>query len=74
MTTKTLQECIPEAQRAYNRSCAKVLDCAGEKRIKKCSDCRLYLDCQLQSNMRQRKINLDELKHKTNGITEIVKG
>ena len=66
MTTKTLQECIPEAQRAYNRSYAKILNCAEEKKIKKCTDCKLYLDCQLQSNMRQRKINLDELKRKTN--------
>lgn len=74
MTTKILQECVFEAQCAYNRSNAKILNCAGEKRIKKCTDCKLYLDCQLRSNMRQRKINLDELKHKTNGTTEIVKG
>jgi len=74
MTTKTLQECIPEAQRAYNRSCAKILNCAEGGKIKKCTNCKHYLDCQLQSNMRQRKINLDELKRKTNGITEIIKG
>lgn len=70
MTTKTLAECIPEAQLAYKRAMAKTLNCAGMYGYRKCTECRLYLTCQLQSNVRQRKINLDELILKTNGHKE----
>lgn len=64
MTTKTLQECIPEAETAYKRACTKALNCAGMYGYRKCTECRLYLTCQLQSNVKQRKINLDELVKK----------
>lgn len=65
MTTKTLQECIPEAQRAYNRANAKLRTCHQNKHRQSCLDCRLYLGCDIVAMNKQTLLNLNELKRKT---------
>lgn len=66
MTTLTLIEATDRAKHKLSTAKAKALNCAGMYGYRKCPECRLYLTCQLQSNLRQRQINYDQLILKTN--------
>ena len=39
-------------------------NCLRRHGYRMCGECRLYLDCQLQSNVRQKQLNLEELEIK----------
>jgi hypothetical protein len=62
----TLPEALEQAKRARNRAESNTKNCLVLYHRKECSACPQYFDCELQATLRQRMLNLEQLKTKTN--------
>lgn len=70
MTTKTIQECIPPAKRAYNRAFAKVSICHKQRSINDCENCSRMNICDLVTTFNQMLTNLNEINRKANDLNQ----
>ena len=70
MTTKTIQQCIPEAKRMFNRAYAKVELCRQQHQFSNCEYCWKMDRCDLVTTTNQMQTNLNEINRKANDFNQ----